>query len=373
MPNDPTDRWIADRMRAIEASGIRKIFEMARTLKEPVNLSIGQPDFDVPDPIKAAAHAAIDAGANGYTVTQGIPELREKIQADVRARYGHPDRAVLVTSGTSGGLTLALCAAVNPGDEVLVFDPYFVSYPPLVALAGGTTVRIDTYPTFDIDVDRVRAALTPRTRAILFNSPANPTGRVYPREVVRDLALLARERGILLLSDEVYRAFCHDGPFVSPAEFSDEVLVFDGFSKTYGMTGWRLGFAHGPRRLVEEMIKLQQFTFVCAPSIVQHAGLAAWDLDVSDLAARYRAKRDRMVAGLKDCLDLGRPEGAFYLFPRAPGGSGTAFVTEAVRQGLLLIPGAAFSGRDSHFRLSYAADDRTLDRGIDLLRKLARG
>jgi aspartate aminotransferase/aminotransferase len=373
MPADPAERWISERMRSIEASGIRKIFEMARTLKEPVNLSIGQPDFDVPDPVKAAAHAAIDAGANGYTLTQGIPELREKIQADVRARYGHPDRAVFITSGTSGGLTLALCATINPGDEVLAFDPYFVSYPPLIALAGGTTVRLDTYPTFDIDLDRVRAALTPRTRAILFNSPANPTGRVYPRETVRDLALLARERGILLLSDEVYRAFCYEGEFVSPAEFSDEVLVFDGFSKSHGMTGWRLGFAHGPRVLIEEMIKLQQFTFVCAPSMVQHAGLAAWDHDISDIVARYRDKRDRMVAGLKDDFDLGRPEGAFYLFPRAPRGSGTEFVTEAVRGGLLLIPGAVFSGRDTHFRLSYAADDRTLDRGIDLLRKLARG
>jgi aspartate/methionine/tyrosine aminotransferase len=373
MPHDSAEHWIAERMRSIEASGIRKIFEMARTLADPVNLSIGQPDFDVPEPVKAAAHAAIDAGANGYTLTQGIPELREKIQADVRARYGHPDRTAFVTSGTSGGLTLALCATVNPGDEVLIFDPFFVSYPHLVALAGGTAVCIDTYPHFDLDLDRVRAALTPRTKAILFNSPANPTGRVYPREAVRSLALLARERGLLLLSDEVYRAFCYDAAFVSPAEFSDEVLVFDGFSKTYGMTGWRLGFAHGPRRLIEEMVKLQQFTFVCAPSIVQHAGVAAWDYDVSDLVARYRGKRDRMVAGLKDCYDLGRPEGAFYLFPRAPRGSGTAFVTDALRHGVLLIPGTAFSRRDSHFRLSYAADDRSLDRGIDLLRRLARG
>ncbi len=373
MPHDPADRWIADRMRAIEASGIRKIFEMGRTLPDPVNLSIGQPDFDVPEPVKAAAHAAIDAGANGYTLTQGIPALREKIQADVRARLGHADRAAFLTSGTSGGISLALCATVNPGDEVLLFDPYFVSYPHLVTLAGGTSVLIDTYPDFDLDIDRVRAALTPRTKAILFNSPGNPTGRVYSREAVRDLALLAKQRGILLMSDEVYRAFCYDGPFVSPAEFNEDVLVFDGFSKSHGMTGWRLGFAHGPRRIIDEMVKLQQFTFVCAPSIVQHAGVAAWDHDVSDIVACYRGKRDRMVAGLKDRYDLGRPEGAFYLFAPAPGGSGTAFVTEAVRHGLLLIPGGVFSRRDSHFRLSYAAADATLDRGIDLLNHLARG
>src|SRR4051794_32633184 len=175
----PADRWVAERMRHVEMSGIRKAFELARSLKDPVNLSIGQPDFDVPDPIKGAAHRAIDAGANRYTVTQGIPELRDRIGADVRARYPHPDRELLVTSGTSGGILLALLCTVNPGDEVIVFDPYFVMYPHVVALAGGVSVYVDTYPDFGIDPDKVRAALTPRTKAIVLNSPANPTGRVY--------------------------------------------------------------------------------------------------------------------------------------------------------------------------------------------------
>src|SRR5207237_628855 len=197
------DHWIAERMRHIDSSGIRKVFELARSLKDPVNLSIGQPDFDVPAPIKEAAKAAIDRGANAYTVTQGIPELRAKIAADVRARYRHEDREVFITSGTSGGLVLALSCTVNAGDEVIVFDPYFVMYPHLVTLAGGTTVYVDTYPDFGVDVDRLRAALTPRTKAILVNSPANPTGRVYSREQVRDLAKLAQDRNILLISDEI--------------------------------------------------------------------------------------------------------------------------------------------------------------------------
>jgi aspartate aminotransferase/aminotransferase len=365
------ERWIAERMRHIESSGIRKVFELARSLKDPVNLSIGQPDFDVPESIKAAAHAAIESGANAYTVTQGIPELRAKIQADIHARYRQADREVFVTSGTSGGLTVALCSTVNPGDEVIVFDPYFVMYPHLVSLAGGKTVLIDSYPDFSIDVDRVRAALTPRTKAILVNSPANPTGRVHPREVLRDLAKLAADHGVLLMSDEVYRVFCYDQPFVSPAEFNEDVLVFDGFSKAYGMTGWRLGFAHGPRRLIQEMIKLQQFTFVCAPSMVQHAGVAAWDYDSSHIVADYRRKRDRIYEGLKDRYELVRPEGAFYAFPKAPHGSGSEFVAEAIRNNLLLIPGTVFSSLDTHFRLSYAADERTLDRGIDILNRVA--
>jgi aspartate aminotransferase/aminotransferase len=372
MPSDPADRWIAERMRSIESSGIRKVFDLARSLKDPVNLSIGQPDFDVPTPIKTAAKEAIDRGFNGYTVTQGIPELRNKIAADVRKLYPHHDREVFVTSGTSGGLLLALCCTVNPGDEVVVFDPYFVMYPHLVSLTGGTTVYVDTYPDFDIDPDKVRAVLTPRTKAILVNSPANPTGRIYARERLRDLALLAREKNVLLLSDEIYKAFCYDGAFNSPAEFNEEVLVFDGFSKAYGMTGWRLGYCHGPRRLIEEMIKLQQFSFVCAPSMVQHAGVVAWDCDVSGHVANYHRKRDRVWEGLKDRFDLVKSEGAFYLFPRAPWGSATEFVSECIRNNLLLIPGNVFSRADTHFRLSYAANDRTIDRGLEILNRVAR-
>src|SRR5438552_4543530 len=184
------DHWIAERMRHIDSSGIRKVFELARSLKDPVNLSIGQPHFDVPEPIKAAAHQAIDRGANAYTVTQGIPELRAKIQEDVQKLYRHVEREVFLTSGTSGGLLLALCCTVNPGDEVVIFDPYFVMYPHLVTLAGGTTVAVDTYPDFQIDVDRVRAALSSRTKAIIVNSPANPTGVLHPRDRLRDLARL---------------------------------------------------------------------------------------------------------------------------------------------------------------------------------------
>jgi aspartate/methionine/tyrosine aminotransferase len=365
-------RWIADRMRYIEMSGIRKVFELGKSLSDPVNLSIGQPHFDVPEPIKSAAKAAIDRGANGYTITQGIPELRSKIKADIQKRYDHPDRELVITSGTSGGLVLALLCTVNPGDEVVVFDPYFVMYPHLINLAGGTPIVIDTYPTFRPDVAKVRAALTPRTKVLIVNSPGNPTGVLYTREELRDLARLAHDRGILILSDEIYSAYCYDGPFCSPAEFNEEVLVFDGFSKAYGMTGWRLGYAHGPRNVIEEMAKLQQFTFVCAPSMVQHAGIVAWDVDYSGFVADYHRKRDRIYHGLKDRFELVKPGGAFYLFPKAPWGTGTDFVTEAIRNELLTIPGSTFSRRDTHFRLSFSADDPILDRGIDILNRLAR-
>ncbi len=365
-------KWIAERMGQMEESGIRKVFDLARSLKDPVNLSIGQPDFDVPEPIKAAAHEAINRGENGYTVTHGIPQLRAKILADVRKRYNHPDRELFVTSGTSGGLVLSIFCTVNPGDEVIVFDPYFVMYPHFIKLAGGQPVFIDTYPDFQIDLNKVEAALTTHTKAIIVNSPANPTGALYSRDTLRQLALLAKERDILVISDEVYRVFCYDDTFSSPAEFNEDVLVLDGFSKAYGMTGWRLGFCHGPQRLIEEMTKLQQFTYVCAPSIVQHAGVAAWEYDTSEIVANYKQKRDRAYRGLKDKFDLNQPGGAFYAFARSPWGTGTEFVSEAIRNNLLIIPGKVFSSQDTHFRISYAASDETIDRGLEILNKIAK-
>jgi aspartate aminotransferase/aminotransferase len=363
--------WISDRAKSLQVSGIRKVFDLGRSLKDPVNLSIGQPHFDVPAPIRAAARAAIDDRQNGYTVTQGIAPLRDRLIAEVKARLPHPDREVLVTSGTSGGLLLAMLAVVNPGDEVIAADPYFVAYPNLVAIAGGTLVTVDTHPDFRLDPDKVKAALTSRTKVILLCSPSNPTGAVIEPEALKAIAALARKHGILLVSDEIYRAFHFDGPPRSPAEFDESVLVIEGFGKTYGVTGWRLGFAHGPRAVVEEMTKLQQFTFVCAPAPFQHAAVAAMDFDVSDIVADYKHKRDLLVEGLRGRFEFARPGGAFYLYPKSPWGTGTEFVTAAIRENLLVIPGVTFSQRDTHFRISYAAADETLRRGIEILNRLA--
>ena len=366
------DAWIADRMKHIDASGIRKAFEMAKVMKDPINLSIGLPDFDVADPVKAAAIDAIEGGFNAYTVTQGIPELRGKIQGAVDAEFGHADRQVLITSGTSGALLLALSCVVDPGDEVVIFDPYFVMYRHLVTLAGGTSVLVDTYPDFRLDLDRVAAAITPRTKSVIVNSPANPTGVVATADEMATLAGLCRDRDVLLISDEVYRAFAYDSPFATPARWNEDVLVVDGFSKAHGMTGWRLGYAHGPSRLIGEMAKLQQFSYVCAPSIVQKAGVVALDQDLAPRVESYRRKRDAVVAALSGSYDLTHPGGAFYAFPRAPWGTASDVVAESIRRSLLIIPGNVFSRQDTHFRISYAVDDATLARGLEVLRGLAR-
>ncbi len=361
-------------MAYFDSSGIRKVFDLASKMTNPINLSIGQPDFDVPDDAKRAAVDAIQSRKNGYSVTQGMPVLREKLQSRIAREYGHSDRQVFVTSGTSGGLMLALLALVNPGDEVIVFDPCFVCYESLVRLAGGTCVWIDTYPRFQIDLDQVRRAITPRTKAILFNSPANPTGVMASELETRELAELAAKRNIVLISDEIYAKFSYDRPLVSPAKFNPQTVVVDGFSKSYGMPGWRVGFAHGPSEVIQAMTRLQQYTFVCAPQPLQWGGAAALDVDMTPQIDDYRRKRDRIVEGLIAAgYEVEKPGGAFYVFPKAPWGTGTEFVTAAIeRHELLIIPGKIFSRRDTHFRISYAAADSVIERGIEALQKLAQ-
>jgi len=363
---------IASRMRLLDSSGIRKVFDLAAKMKNPIDLSIGQPDSDVPDAVKAAAFEAIQAGKNRYTQTQGIPELREALmnrhlRADQRA-----GREVIVTSGTAGALMLAFLVIVEPGDEVLIPDPYFVIYKHLANLCNGVPRYVDTYPDFQLTAARVEKCLTPRTKLLIVNCPNNPTGAVAGEKDLREIADLAREKGIIVLSDEVYSSFSYDAPHVSMLPLGENVLLLEGFSKSHAMTGWRLGYAIGPSDIIQEMIKLQQFSFVCAPSFAQHAGLKALVVDTNKNLAEYRRKRDIIYEGLRDKFEVVKPGGAFYIFPRAPRGTGTEFVTEAIKNNLLIVPGNVFSERDTHFRISFAAPDERLERAVKVLRELAR-
>ena len=371
--------WLAERTDRFDSSGIRKVFDLAAKLERPINLSIGQPDFPVPEALKEAACEAIRSDQNGYSQTQGVPALRDQLQARVDEEWGHDDRKLLVTSGTSGALNLAMWALVDPGDEVISFDPYFVMYPTLTEMVGGTPVVLDTYPQspgeqFKIDLAKVEAAITPRTKLILLNSPANPTGVMAGEEEVRGLAELAAKHDIALLSDEIYREFCYDGSLVSPAKWNDRTIVVDGFSKSYGMTGWRIGWVHGPSEVIEKMAALQQYTFVCAPHPLQQAALGATDVDITPLVGSYRERRDHVVAGLRDAgYEVAQPGGAFYVFPKVPTDeSASDFVARCIEHELLVIPGSIFSARDTHFRLSYAATMETIDRGLEVLRGLAK-
>ncbi|HUU58539.1 MAG TPA: aminotransferase class I/II-fold pyridoxal phosphate-dependent enzyme [Phycisphaerae bacterium] len=363
---------IADRMRLLDASGIRKVFDLAAQLKDPINLSIGQPDFDVPDPVKEVAVDAIRDGRNKYTQTQGTAELHAAIRRRCRREFGwNDDRAYLVTSGVSGALLLAMLVTVDPGDEVVFADPYFVMYSHLVNLAGGIPVPVDTYDDFRPDVGRFADAITDKTRMLILNSPANPTGVVYREQELRDLAALAARRDLLVVSDEIYNLFCYDTPFVSMAGIYANTLLMRGFSKSYAMTGWRLGWCTGPQPILEKMTMLQQYSFVCAPSMAQAAGVAALRTDVSQHAVAYRRKRDMVCEALTPAFGLVKPGGAFYAFVPAPGGDATAFVEKAIRSNVLIIPGNVFSARNTHFRLSYATSDEKLRRGLEILTNLA--
>ncbi|HRZ86251.1 MAG TPA: pyridoxal phosphate-dependent aminotransferase [bacterium] len=362
---------IAERMKMIDASGIRKVFDLAKNMKDPVNLSIGQPDFDIPEVLKEEAIAAIRDGFNRYTVTQGIDELRAGIGGALKEKKVQFEDT-LVTSGVSGGLLLAFMTVINPGDEVIVPDPYFVMYKHLVNLVGGVPVFCDTYPDFRMDAGKIAALITPKTKIILVNSPSNPTGAVSDERTMREIAALAREKGLLVISDEIYDSFSYDGPCPSFGAFYDRTLTLNGFSKSLSMTGWRIGYAAGPKEIIKEMTKLQQYTFVCAPSFAQLAAVKGLDVPMEGYIAEYRGKRDLIYEGLKNEFRIVKPEGAFYMFPEAPNGAASEFVRMAIERNLLIIPGNVFSQRDTHFRISYAASSDTIKKGIDILNELAR-
>jgi aspartate aminotransferase/aminotransferase len=276
----------------------------------------------------------------------------------------------MITSGTSGGLLLAMLALVEAGDEVMFADPYFVMYKHLVNLIEGVPIFVNTYPDFRLTAERVERHISPRTKLLILNSPCNPTGAVLDSDTLGEIATLCNERGIRVITDEIYYSFCYDGPFASAFPFLEQGLLLDGFSKSHAMTGWRVGIAAGPRRVIQEMSKLQQYTFVCAPSMAQYAALAALEFDTAPLRDAYHRKRDLVCDGLSDLFEIAKPGGAFYAFPRAPGDDATAFVKKAIEHNVLIIPGNVFSERDSHFRISYAASDETIEQGIEVLRTL---
>ncbi len=367
-------RFVADRMDLIDASGVRRMFELAVSRPNAISLTIGQPDFDVPAPCKAEAIRAIEEGRNAYTVTQGLPELRERIARAVKSELDW-EPEILVTSGTSGGILLAMFACLDPGDEVVYLDPYFVLYKYAIYLVSGRPVTVSSYPDFRMPVDALEAAITDRTRILLINSPCNPTGTVFGEEDLAAAAELARKHDLLILSDEIYTDLSFDGPSPSVVRHAPErTLLLRGFSKGHGMTGWRLGYAAGPSELIQEMTKAQQYTFVCAPSMVQYAGVRAMDTDIAANVDDYRRKRDLAYGALKDDFEVVRPSGGFYVFPKVPEkfADADAFVAAAAERDVLVVPGNIFSDRNTHFRISYATTDEKIVRGCEILCELAR-
>lgn len=364
----------ARRVTGLEVSGIRKWFECAGP--ETISLALGQPDFDTPEHIKAAACRALAEGRTGYTSNVGIPELRDAIVAKSRSENGldYSPEQVVVTAGASEALLLAMQTLVDDGDRVLVADPGFVSYSALAGLAGGRPEGLRLDDRLRIDVEAAKERLD-GAKVLVLNSPANPTGAVEPADAVRALVEYANDAGATVLSDEVYEHFVYDGvTAVSAARYGENVVTINATSKTYAMTGWRLGWLAGPDDIVAQAIKIHGYAVACAPSIAQYAAVAALEGPQDCVAAmrdEYQARRDLLCDGLEALgIRFPRPEGAFYVF--AP--MDAALVQRIIAAGVTIVPGEAFGPGGAGFaRIAYSASREALTTALERIAGVING
>jgi aspartate aminotransferase len=359
----------AERCLGIEISGIRKLFEAAGP--DSINMGLGQPDFDTPDHIKEAAIRAIREGKTGYTSNMGIPELREALGGKFRQENGlsyAPDQ-IIVTAGASEALHIVMHALVDPGDRVLFADPGFVSYGSLAILAGGRPEGISLDQKLRIDVEKARERMD-GARMLVINSPGNPTGAVEPKESIRDLVEYGNDAGVTIVSDEVYEHFIYGGAHWSAARFGEDVITVNAASKTYAMTGWRLGYLAGPKEYVEQCLKVHQYAQACATSISQYAALAAYTGPqgcVEEMRQEYLWRRDFLYRELRAMgFDFPLPEGAFYLFVPL----GKELTEKVIRKGVIIVPGEAFGcNAPGYARMNYAVSQEQLRMAADRIRE----
>ena len=375
MTNDsksPRD-FVAPHIRDLPRSGIRDFFDIVATRKDIISLGIGEPDFVTPWHICEAAITAIEHGATHYTANLGLGELRKAV-----ARYLHRSynglaydwkSETLITVGVSEGLDLAIRATITPGDEVLYHEPCFVAYAPLIRLAHGVPVVVETHAENGFRLTRaaLEAKVTPRTRALLINFPCNPTGAALNDKDADMIADFVREHDLLLLTDEVYSELTYEVPRISVAsrlEIRDRVVFLSGFSKAWAMTGFRLGFVCAPPHLVDAMMKVHQYGMMCAPVLSQKAGIEALDNGWDDIAAMrdaYRDRRNLMCAAFAAMdIECFVPQGAFYTFPsiRSTGLSSMEFAMRFLEEeGVACVPGSAFGAcGEGYLRCAYATD-----------------
>ncbi len=363
----------SERVLSVDLSGIRKLFEGAPP--GSINLGLGQPDFDTPDSIKEAAITAIKEGKTGYTHNAGLPELREEISKKLFKENSisiTPDQ-ILVTAGGSEALHIVLQALVERGDRVLHPEPGFVAYSALGLIAGGKPDGIPLDETLHINVEAAKEKIK-GAGVIILNSPANPTGMVEPEETVRAIVEYADDCNVPVISDEVYEHFIYEKKHTSAARFGDNVVTVNAFSKTYAMTGWRLGYLAASEECVNECMKVHQYCQACATSISQYAGLAALrgpqDM-VTKMRDEYKLRRDIVYEGLSRAgLRFNRPEGAFYMFIPLE----ESVYAKIIQSGVILVPGKAFGERGAGFaRMSYAQNKEILSSAVQRMTKVISG
>ena len=361
---------LSDRVQAMKPSGIRKFFDLAATMKDVISLGVGEPDFETPWQVRRAGIVSLEKGRTFYTSNWGLQQLRDEIANLAFRRYGlqyDPHDEVLVTVGGSEAIDNALRALISTGDEVLIPEPCFVCYTPLTQLAGGVPVIIPTVAEegFKLTPERLRAAITPRTKALVLPYPNNPTGAIMNRQELEAIADVLRDTNIIVLSDEIYCMLTYQGEHVSFAQIDgmrERTIVVDGFSKSYAMTGWRLGWAMGPRELMKSVCKIHQFGIMCAPTTAQFAGIEAirtGDDDIAHMRSQYDIRCRFLVSELRNMgLDCFEPHGAFYVFPsiKSTGLTSDEFCNRLLQeQRVAVIPGTAFGeSGEGHVRISYS-------------------
>jgi aspartate/methionine/tyrosine aminotransferase len=358
---------LSKRILGIEPSGIRKIFELATSGgKEFIDLSIGQPDFPAPVCLVDAGVEALRSGMSRYAPTKGLPELRKLIAEKLKTKNGISAREdeIIVTAGTSAGIFLAMSALLDPGDEIIIPDPYFVLYLETAKFLGARAVFLDTYPDFKIDPEKLKGLISPRTKLIVLNSPNNPTGAVYSREELEKIAKVLEGSDIVVISDEIYEDFDYDGKFASFGSIYPNTITLNGFSKNYAVPGWRIGYAHANEEIIDAMARLKMYTFISAPTPAQAAIVWAGVIDNSREIEAYQKKRDLALEMLDGRFEIVRPGGAFYFFIKNPDGR-PQFCDELMQAGVLVIPGDVFSQRAGYFRLSFAVPEEVLRQGLE--------
>jgi aminotransferase len=378
-------KYLSNRVSGLKPSGIRKFFDIAATMKDVISLGIGEPDFTTPRPILDAGVRSLQAGETHYTSNSGKMELRQGIADNLKQRYGvNYDAAteIIATVGVSEALYLTFVALLDPGDEVIIPTPCFVSYQAEVYLAGGIPVEIPSKMenNFQVDPDEVRAAITPRTKVIFIGYPSNPTGAVAERETLLEIAKIAIEYDLMVVSDEIYDRLVYGFKHVCFPSLGEELkqrtVLLGGFSKSHAMTGWRIGYAAAPKEIIQGLVKIHQYTIMSAPTTAQDAAVEALKSDsyVEDMVAEYDRRRKLIVNGLNKLgLTTFEPRGAFYAFPniKASGMDSESFAEKLLHEEhVAVVPGDAFGAGGAGFvRCSYATAYEKIE---EALRRMER-
>jgi aspartate/methionine/tyrosine aminotransferase len=364
---------IAKRLKQFDSSAIRRAFELAQEIPDPIDLSIGYPEDNTPDYIKNAGIKAIKENFTQYTPSNGMFELREavakKLESENKIKVGSDQ--VTITPGVTTGILLTYLAILDPGDEVLLPDPFFPPYRDLAVMLGAKVTYIDTFPSFQLTAEQIKPLITKRTKILVINSPNNPSGAVYPEAELRKIAKLAQKHGIIIISDEVYEHFSYDISHFSIGSIYPRTVTLNGFSKAYAMTGWRVGYIAAPMDIIAAINELQQYIVFSSCSVSQKAALAAFRHHPIVLTNKYRIKRDLTVNILSKHFEVQGAQGAFYAFVKVPEGmKDFDFMDLAAKENVIILPSSAFSSRDDYFRIAFCADKKTLFKGLSVITRL---